>query len=188
VGQTLETSVEPKTFHIRNEFFVDGILKLRFALHMIIPALSRRFVLFAALATLALGLSGCDRGTRPPEPIKGASLNASFPVSGEGFTVVFTQEKAGFVEATLKQNGTDVASLAIADLIDNAGAKAKFASSIERIAGHPYAPNGSKGSTLLVANRYQVQVRSLADTFDEAARRSWLTKFQLDTLAAPGTR
>ena len=155
---------------------------------MITPAFSRRLALFAALATLALGLSGCDRGTRPPEPIKGASLNASFPASGEGFTLVFTQEKAGFVQATLKQNGADVASLAIADLIDNAEARAKFAGSTERIAGHPYAPSGSKGSTLLVADRYQVQVRSLADTFDEAARRSWLTKFQLDTLAALGTR
>jgi len=110
-------------------------------------ALSRRLALSAALATLALGLTGCDRGTRPPEPVKGASLNASFPASGEGFTVVFTQEKAGFVQATLKQSGADVASLAIADLIDNAEAKAMFAGSTERIAGHPYAPNGSKGHT-----------------------------------------
>jgi hypothetical protein len=161
---------------------------------MITAPLSRRLVLLAALATLAtlatlaMGLSGCDRGTRPPQAIKGASLNASFPASAEGFTVVFTQEKTGFVQATLKQNGINVATLAIADLIDNAEATAKFASSTERIAGHPYAPNGSKGSTLLVADRYQVQVRSLADTFDEAARRSWLTKFQLDTLAALSTR
>jgi len=98
--------------------------KLRFAITMITAPLSRRPALFAALATLALSLSSCDRGTRPPpKPVKGASLNASFPASGEGFTVVFTQEKAGFVEATLKQNGADVASLAIADLIDNAEAR-----------------------------------------------------------------
>jgi hypothetical protein len=92
------------------------------------------------------------------------------------------------VQATLKHNGTDVATLAIADLIDNAEAKAKFASSTERIGGFPYAPNGTKGSTLLVADRYQVQVRSLADSFDESARRAWLTKFQLATLAALATR
>lgn len=167
---------------------MDVVTKIGFATHMINATPSRRLVLFATLATIALGLTGCDRGSRPPQLIKGASLNASFPVSAEGFTVVFNQEKPGFVQATLKQNGTDVATLAIADLIDNAEAKAKFASSTERIAGHPFVPNGTKGSTLLVAERYQVQVRSLVDTFDESARRAWLTKFQLGTLAALATR
>lgn len=155
---------------------------------MITSPLSRRLVLFAALATLTLSFSGCDRGNRPPQPIKGASLNASFPSSADGFTVVFTQEKVGFVQALLKQDDTDLASLSIADLIDNTEAKAKFASSTEQISGHPYASSGSKGSTLLVADRYQVQVRSLAENFDEAARRSWLTKFQLESLAALKTR
>lgn len=162
--------------------------KLGFAIFMITAPFSRRLALYVALATVVFGLTGCDRGARPPQLIKGASLNASFPASAEEFTVVFTQEKPGFVQATLKQNGTDVATLAIADLIDNAEAKAKFASSTEQIGGYPYAPNGSKGSTLLVANRYQVQVRSLADTFDESARRSWLTKFHLDILASLATR
>lgn len=166
---------------------MDAVTKVGFATHMITATLSRRLVLLATLSTMAFGLTGCDRGTRPVSLIKGASLNASFPLSTEEFTVVFTQEKPGFVQATLKQNGTDVATLAIADLIDDAEAKAKFASSTERIAGHPYATNGTKGSTLLVVDRYQVQVRSLVDTFDESARRSWLTKFQLATLAALAT-
>lgn len=178
----------PLLCQIRREIFVDVVTKVGLAIHMISQPYSRRLVLFAALATVAFGLTGCDRGTRPPQLIKGASLNASFPVSAEGFTVVFTQEKPGFVQATLKQNGTDVATLAIADLIDNAEAKAKFASSTEQISGHPFAPNGTKGSTLLVAERYQVQVRSLVDSFDESSRRSWLTKFQLGTLAALATR
>ena len=41
------------------------------------------------------------------------------------------------------------------------------------------ATSGSKGTVLLVGNRYQVQVRSITDAVDEASRKTWLQKFDL---------
>lgn len=134
-------------------------------------------------AVLTLSFAGCDRGAKVQRPLEGASLNAAFPDSSEGFEVVFVQEKPGFVQAVLKQDNVDVATLAVADLIDNPEAGAKFVNTTDQIGGHPVAASGSMGTALLVADRYQVQVRSQAEEFDESARRAWLGKFKMDHLS-----
>lgn len=146
-----------------------------------IPPLRLSFLLLSSV--LALSITGCDRGAKAPRPVKGAVLNAAFPADSEGYKVVFVQEKEGFVQAVLKDGEIDVATLAVADLIDNPDAKTKFENTTDQIGGHPAAASGAKGTALLVADRYQVQVRSQTEEFDESARRTWLGKFKLDHLS-----
>lgn len=79
--------------------------------------------------------------------------------------MVFTQEKSGFAEAVLKQDGEDVATLAVFDTVSNPDAAAKYADSDETVAGYPAVAVGANGLAILVADRFQVQVRALNDDF-----------------------
>jgi hypothetical protein len=142
-----------------------------------------RFSILLLYGVLALSIAGCDRGVKVLRPVEGGSLNAAFPEDSGSFKVVFVQEKQGFVQAVLKDGSIDVATLAVADLIDSPDARAKFVNSTDQIGGAPVAASGAKGTTLLVADRYQVQVRSQTEAFDESARRAWLGKFKLDRLS-----
>ncbi len=117
------------------------------------------------------------------ESVAGGSFNKFFPQAEDGFDVVFTQEKTGFAQAKLKRDGTDVAQLSITDTTNNPEAAEKYADSSDTLAGFPLAAIGSKGTGILVADRYQVQVRSLDDSFTEFDRDDWLQKFDLDGLS-----
>jgi hypothetical protein len=100
------------------------------------------------------------------------------------FEVVYTQEKIGFAEATLKEDGEDVATLAIFDTVSNPAAAGKYAESSEELEGYPLVAVGSNTNAILVADRFQVQVRSRSDEFTEDDRKEWLAEFDLDGLAA----
>ena len=159
---------------------LEGVLSIAFVPTAMINSTTRFLLL---LALLSLGLSGCDRGSRVEQPVKGKSFNAAFPEEVDGYEVVFTQEKEGFVQATLKKGGLDLAVLTVADLVDNAEAMTKFQNAPDRLGAFPVAANGSTGTALLVADRFQVQVRSRSDEIDEAARKAWLGKFDLELLS-----
>jgi hypothetical protein len=45
------------------------------------------------------------------------------------------------------------------------------------------AASGSKGTSILVSDRYQVQIRSMDPSFGEAERLEWLPKFDLYSLS-----
>src|SRR5262245_35685480 len=65
--------------------------------------------------------------------VEGGKLNAFFPPDGtDGYSRVFTQEKDGFVEAKLKKDGQDAATLSISDASSDDAVKSKFASSTEK--------------------------------------------------------
>jgi predicted small lipoprotein YifL len=113
----------------------------------------------------------------------GSSFNKFFPKQGDGFDIVYKQEKKGFAQASLKQSGKDVATLSISDTSSTPDTLKKFASSTEKIGGYPSAANGSMGTSVLVADRFQVQVRSVGPTFTKADREAWLQKFDLDGLS-----
>lgn len=121
---------------------------------------------------------------KKPEGIQpGSAFNKFFPKDGEGgMKRVYTQEKEGFAEAKLQQDGKDVATLSISDTLNNPDAKGKFASASDKVAGSPYMAVGKNQSTVLVKDRYQVKVSS--QTLDEAARKSWLEKFDVQGLAS----
>ena len=112
----------------------------------------------------------------------GSSLNAAFPKSTGAFTVRFTQEKDGFSQAELLKGAVKLAALSISDTAANPSARDKFKSTSKRIAGHPATSSGAQGTALLVADRYQVQVRSLQPAFSASDREAWLEKFNLTAL------
>ena len=117
------------------------------------------------------------------EAISGSTLNKAFPSSSGDYHLTFTQEKDGFASAELTKAGAKVATLTVSDTNANPTARDKFKSSTRKIDGYPAASVGSQGTAVLVADRYQVQARSLSPTFTEADRESWLERFKLNALA-----
>jgi hypothetical protein len=96
--------------------------------------------------------------------------------------VQFTQEKEGYAQADLLRDGKKMAQLSISDTDSNPSARDKFKPGARTIAGHPSATVGSLGTAILVANRYQVQVRSIDPAFTAQEREAWLNQFQLGGL------
>jgi len=117
------------------------------------------------------------------ESTSGGSFNQFFPPSGGGYERVYTQEKKGFAEAKLKQDGKVLAMLAISDISNNPAAANKFQDSKTTIKGFPAVEQGATASAVLVNNRYQVKVLSREPDFDASDRQAWLAKFDLDGLA-----
>jgi len=117
------------------------------------------------------------------DAVKGANFNQFFPVSSGEYERVFTQEKSGFVQAKLKRNGTDLAVLAIFDTISNPSAKEDFKNATDKINGFPVIEKGTNNTAVLVADRYQVSIRSSSSDFDLVQRKEWLSKFDLNSLA-----
>lgn len=117
------------------------------------------------------------------EATAGSALNKAFPEGSGDMKVVFTQEKDGFSQADVTQGGNRVATLSVSDTAANPSARDKFKSATRKIAGYPVAAVGSQGTALLVADRYQVQVRSLQPSFTAQDREAWLAKFDLARLA-----
>ena len=117
------------------------------------------------------------------EAISGSTLNKVFPPASGDYHLTFTREKDGFASADLTKAGAKVATLTVSDTDANPSARDKFKTSAQKIGGYPAAPVGSQGTAVLVADRYQVQARSLAPSFTAADRDSWLERFKLDVLA-----
>jgi len=117
------------------------------------------------------------------ESTSGGSFNQFFPPSGGGYERVYTQEKKGFAEAKLKQDGKVVAMLAISDISNNPAAANKFQDSQTTIKGFPSVEQGATATAVLVNNRYQVKVLSREPDFTASDRQAWLAKFDLDGLA-----
>lgn len=127
-----------------------------------------------------------ERGATPAvsaEAEKGGEFNQFFPASGQGYNVVFSQEKKGFAEAKLKQDGTDVAMLSISDTISSPAAADKYKSSTEKLSGYPVLDIGNTQTGVLVGDRYQVKAISRASSFTAQDRRDWLQKFDLQGLS-----
>ncbi|MCA8999838.1 MAG: hypothetical protein KDA80_22775 [Planctomycetaceae bacterium] len=116
------------------------------------------------------------------EPVAGGEFNKFFPEQNAPYDIVFKQEKEGFALVSLQQDGEEIAQLSITDLRSNALAAEKFKSAMAHLDGYPLTNSGSKGTVLLVGNRYQVQVRSANDSLDENQRKEWLKKFNLQGL------
>lgn len=118
-----------------------------------------------------------------PDAAKGSSFNRFFPKAGGEYSLVYKQEKTGFAQASLKRGGREAATLSISDTTSNPDAAAKYRSSSEKLASYPLAAIGSQGTGILVADRYQVQVRSVDPAFSQEQRKEWLGKFDLPGLA-----
>ncbi|MEM8613614.1 MAG: hypothetical protein AAGF93_16445 [Cyanobacteria bacterium P01_H01_bin.105] len=115
--------------------------------------------------------------------IDGGQFNKFFPTTANGYERVYTQEKDGFAEAKLKQDGNTLAMLSVSDTASNPNATAKYQNSERDLAGYPLVEVGSTASSVLVANRLQIKVLSRDTDFTPADREAWLEKFDLAGLA-----
>jgi hypothetical protein len=117
------------------------------------------------------------------EALAGGEFNKFFPKANNGYSVVYTQEKRGFAEAVLKHEGTDVATLSIFDTGSNPEAAQKYQESTKKVGNYPAVAVGENGTGILVADRFQVQVRAKSENFTAADRDKWLVAFDLNGLA-----
>ncbi|MEB3214283.1 MAG: hypothetical protein VKL39_23240 [Leptolyngbyaceae bacterium] len=114
---------------------------------------------------------------------KGGTFNQFFPGSQGNYEVVPSQEKAGFAEYKLKQDGETVAMLTINDTISLPAAAVKYENATATISGYPAVNQGATATGILVNGRYQVKVLSRSDSFGQAEREAWIQKFDLLGLA-----
>jgi hypothetical protein len=117
------------------------------------------------------------------ESVNGSELNKFFPKSGDGFSVVPSQEKRGFAEHKVNKGGKNVAVLSINDITSNPSAATKYQQSTAKIAGFPAVEQGSTGTGVLVGDRFQVKAQSRDPSFTQQDRAAWLQKFDLNGLA-----
>jgi len=117
------------------------------------------------------------------EALPGSLFNKMFPKPSGDFDIVYTQEKPGFAQAKLVKKGEDVATLAIFDTVSNPDAADKYKDVQETFESWPIIEIGENGTGLLVAKRFQVQIRSKDANFSKFDREDWLKKFDLANLA-----
>lgn len=165
----------------------------------IAPALARSVRGMVLILVALPAVSGCSREPTPwdavqektrrnapavaREALPGALFNKMFPRPAGDFDIVYTQEKPGFAEASLVKKGEDVATLAIFDTVSNPTAADKYKDTPETFEGYPIVEIGKNGTGILVAQRFQVQIRSKDASFSKFDREDWLKKFDLANLA-----
>jgi len=115
---------------------------------------------------------------------QGAEFNKFFPVSTGTYEVIPTQEKKGFAEYKVSQNGKTVAMLSVSDTISLPEAAQKYQSSTFKVGDFPGVDQGTTTTGILVGDRYQVKVLSRDESFSRDDRLAWLQKFDLRGLAA----
>ncbi|PSB22990.1 hypothetical protein C7B76_01700 [filamentous cyanobacterium CCP2] len=116
------------------------------------------------------------------EAVQGSNFNQFFPRSVAGYDIVPYQEKNGFAEYKVNQDGKNVAMLAINDTTGTPAA-AKFQNSEMSIAGYPAVEQGQNATAILVNDRFQVKVLSRDPAFTKDDRAAWIEKFDLAGLA-----
>lgn len=126
--------------------------------------------------------SDIGKSRLPGNAVDGSKLNRFFPKDSAVDRIVFLQEKRGTVLAELRQGKAVVAQISITDAAANPSLRAKFASPSGAIAGYPAAGNTERESAILVADRYQVKVRSMTETFTDQDREAILGRFDLGGL------
>ena len=161
------------------------------------PAIRRLLVgvLFLPLVALVVACGGnpadtrwasAQRETKPAvakEALAGSAFNKFFPKAESPWDLTYKQEKQGTAIASLKKDGKEVATLTVFDTVSEPDVAKDYKESTEALAGCPLVAKGSKGTAILVANRFQVQVRSMDNSFGEDDRKEWLKKFDLDGIA-----
>ena len=113
----------------------------------------------------------------------GSAFNRYFPDSADGYERIYSQEKQGFAQAKLKQEGKEIAIMSISDVLNNPSTVKKFQSSSSQINGYPEVSQGSTGTAVLVNDRYQVKIRSKDSSFSQSDREKWLKRFDLRGLS-----
>jgi hypothetical protein len=117
------------------------------------------------------------------EALAGKEFNKFFPKAESPWDLTYKQEKQGTAIASLKKDGKEVATLTIFDTVSQPDLAQEYKEATQALAGCPLVAKGAKGTAVLVGSRFQVQVRSMDDSFGESDRKDWIKKFDLDGLA-----
>ncbi|MEH0156786.1 hypothetical protein V6R21_21830 [Limibacter armeniacum] len=112
----------------------------------------------------------------------GSVFNAYFPESDDGYDVIVTSDKPGLAQGKIEKDGRVKATITIVDLHNKPNMFEKYEGAVGSLDGLPMIPKGNKGTAVLVANRFQVQVRSIDPEFTEPYRMAWLRKFNISKL------
>ena len=161
----------------------------------------RKFLIAFTLCAMLL-VTGCANKTPSPyaevqkettkwrapksvakEAQQGSKFNQFFPSKVSGYNILPAQEKKGFAEYKVNQDGKTVAMLSINDVASVPAAAAKYQDSTAKIAGYPSVEQGTKITGILVNDRYQVKVQSRDPDFTPEDRAEWLKKFDLQGLS-----
>jgi hypothetical protein len=116
------------------------------------------------------------------ESVEGSEFNRFFPQVEKPWDLVFKQEKTGFAQASLQNDGREVAMLSVTDTANNPAARDKYTSASESVSGLPRAEIDADTTGVLAGDRFQVQVRSLDPSFGPEEREQWLARFDLDAI------
>ncbi len=74
--------------------------------------------------------------------------------------------------------------MSISDVLNNPSTVNKYQDSATKINGFPAVTQGKSGTAVLIADRYQVKIRSKdTSAFTESDREKWLKKFDLRGLS-----
>lgn len=128
---------------------------------------------------------GAVEEKQPPVDVDSAEsgkFDPFFPKPEDGYEVVFQPEKPGYAQASLQDGDKELAVFSVFDIENNPIVQARFERSKEKVGEYPVLIEGSN-LTVLIAERYHVQVRSVAPEFGEAERKAWLEKFDLAGIA-----
>jgi hypothetical protein len=153
----------------------------------------------AGLAMAVLLLAGCNEqkpdrwaeaqkaSTENPHAVAtnavaGNEFNRFFPQVEKPWDIVFKQEKTGFAQASLQKDGREVAVLSVSDTANSPESVEKYKDSTTSLDGMPVADLGEQGTAVLVADRFQVQVRSMDAEIGPEERQAWLEKFNLQAI------
>jgi hypothetical protein len=117
------------------------------------------------------------------EALPGSAFNKFFPKAESPWDLTYKQEKQGTAIASLKKDGKEVATLTVFDTLSEPDVAKEYKESTQALAGCPLVAKGAKGTAILVASRFQVQVRSMDPSFGEDDRKEWLKKFDVDGIA-----
>lgn len=152
--------------------------------------------LLGAVLVLALGVGCTPRSTQwdeaqkhkgpavSKEAVEGGVFNKFFPKAEGDYDLVFTQEKTGYAEARLKKKGHAIATLSVFDTLSNKEAADKYSEATEALGRYPLISIGKQGTAVLVADRFQVQVRSTPDSgLGADDRKEWIKKFDLKSIS-----
>jgi hypothetical protein len=129
---------------------------------------------------------GAEEEQQPPvvaDPAETGKFDLFFPKPEDGYEIVFQPENPGYAQASLHGEGDkELAVFSIFDTEKSPIVLARFERSEQKIGEHTVLSEESSLSAL-IAERYHVQVRSVAPNFGEAERQTWLEKFDLAGIA-----
>lgn len=114
---------------------------------------------------------------------QGATFNKFFPERVQGYEIVPAQEKKGFAEYKVNQDGKNIAVISVSDTTGLPTAAIKYRSSDLKVGGYPAVDQGTTATGILINDRYQVKVLSRDPSFTRDDRIAWLQKFDLKGIA-----